>query len=279
MGDLQDPVGRSPERLRHHYEVERELSDRLRNATREQRARLYAETYDELFRRVADHPQLIEKADPSVRAAWVRSEVALLRRYLPPGSAFLEVGAGDCALSLAMAAHAARVYAIDVSAEIARTDQAPANFELVLSDGRDIPVPAGSVGLAYSNQLMEHLHHDDAAEQLRNILAALAPGGAYVCMTPNRLSGPHDISGLFDDVPRGFHLREYTTGELRTLFMDVGFSRVRAFARMKTWGAQLPARPVIATEHVLERLPARWRRRGAGLPLVRNALDAVIAYR
>ncbi len=279
MRELRYPAGRSPGRRRYHYEVERELADRLRNATREQRTTLYAETYDELFHQVTDHPQLTEKADPSLRAAWVRSEVALLRRYLPPGSAFLEVGAGDCALSLAMAAHCSRVYAIDVSAEIAQTAQAPSNFQLVLSDGRDIPVPPGSIGLAYSNQLMEHLHPDDAAEQLQNIAAALASDGVYICATPNRLSGPHDISALFDDVPRGFHLREYTTGELRAMLRAAGFRRVAALARVRHHGAAVPAAPVVAVERVLDRLPAPARRRGASLPIVRNVLDAVIAHR
>jgi SAM-dependent methyltransferase len=277
--DADDPRNRSHERLRFHYEVERELADRLRNATREQRTTLYSEVYDELFRRVSDHPQLVGKSDPSVRAAWVQSEVALLRRYTPPRGAFLEIGAGDCALSFAMAAHAERVYAVDVSAEIARGDETPSNFELVLSDGREIPVPPASISLAYSNQLMEHLHPDDASEQLNNIAAALVPGGAYVCVTPNRLSGPHDISSLFDEVPRGFHLHEYTTGELRSLMLASGFRRVTTLARVKRFGVELSATPVIAVERALERLPPGGRRRGARLPLVRNALDAVIAYR
>jgi SAM-dependent methyltransferase len=279
MADLRDPAGRSGERLRYHYEVERELSDRLRVATREERTALYAEVYDELFRRVEDHPQLVEKADPGVRATWVRGEVALLRRHLPAHATFLEIGAGDCALSLGMAAVADRVYAIDVSSEIASARQRPANFELLISDGREIPVAAGSVGLAYSNQLMEHLHPDDANEQLRNIATALAPGGAYICVTPNRLSGPHDISGLFDEVPRGFHLREYTTGELRSLLRAAGFRRVAALLRVKRFGVELPAPPVVAVERLLERLPPRRRRCGARLPGVRNALDTVIAYR
>jgi len=274
-----DPAGRSQERLRFHYEVERELSDRLRQAGREERAALYPQVYDELFQRVEDHPQLVLKQDPAERTERMRAEAALLGKHLKPGGSFLEIGAGDCALSLAMAPHAGRVYAIDVSAEIAETQQTPANFELLLTDGREIPVAPGSIDLAYSNQLMEHLHPDDAAEQLRNIAAALAPGGVYICETPNRLSGPHDISARFAEVPLGFHLCEYTTGELRSLFRAAGFRRVAAFARMKRFAAELPAAPVVGIEHLLDRLPPAWRRRGARLPLIRNALDAVIAHR
>ena len=54
---------RTPEQLRHHYEVERELADRLRSASREERKQLYAGVYDELFRRVPDHPQLTWRED------------------------------------------------------------------------------------------------------------------------------------------------------------------------------------------------------------------------
>ena len=39
---------------------------------------------------------------------------------------------------------------------------------------------------------------------LANLYRALKPGAVYVCITPNRLSGPHDISLYFDSVATGF---------------------------------------------------------------------------
>ena len=36
--------------------------------------------------------------------------------------------------------------------------------------------------------------------QLKNIYSALFPDGVYICLTPNRLSGRHDISRYFDEV-------------------------------------------------------------------------------
>ena len=91
-------------------------------------------------------------------------------------------------------------------------------------------MPAGSVDLAFSDQLMEHLHPDDAVEQLRNIHRALKPGGVYVCVTPNRLYGPSDISAFFDDEARGFHLKEYSLDEIRA---DLPRRRVSAHARLR----------------------------------------------
>ena len=79
------------------------------------------------------------------------------------------------------------------------------------------------------DQLMEHLHPDDALDQLQNIFTALTSAGVYLCITPNRLNGPHDISMYFDEVATGFHLHEYTITELSDLFKKVGFSKVRVY--------------------------------------------------
>jgi hypothetical protein len=43
----------------------------------------------------------------------------------------------------------------------------PVGFQLLISDGSSIPVPHHSVDLAYSNQLMKHLHTADARAQLK----------------------------------------------------------------------------------------------------------------
>jgi SAM-dependent methyltransferase len=238
MGETPRPAPsyehRSLERLRAHWLIERELADRLRAASREERSWLYGSVYDELFRRVPDHPQLVWRADQAEREASTAAAHALIEHFLPPGGVFLEIGAGDCALSLRVAAAGHPVHAVEVSREIAKVDGAPANFQLLITDGREIPVRPGSVDLAYSNQLMEHLHPDDAAEQLTHIAAALRPGGRYICLTPNRLLGPADISMYFEeDTASGFHLREYSSAELRGLMRLVGFDKVEVLATLR----------------------------------------------
>jgi SAM-dependent methyltransferase len=250
----------SPYSLDEHYRIERELADRLRHATREERTSLYAAVYDELFRRVPSHPQLHSRLDPIARAEDVASQMASLGRFLTPRSTLLEIGAGDCALSLAAAPHVRKAIALDVSAKITQDVGAPANFSLVLSDGRTIPVPAGTIDVAYSNQLMEHLHPDDAREQIGSIVAALAPGGIYLCITPNRLSGPHDVSRRFDQEATGFHLKEYTAGELARLFRTSGFSRVWALSGARRRLIAIPVGVLGALESSLEALPTGWGR-------------------
>jgi SAM-dependent methyltransferase len=172
---------RSIEQLKEHYEIEAELADRLRHSTRESRALLYSAVYDELFRRVPAHPALTRVTQPEVLAEVVEEKLRLLSRFLRRDSVFLEVGAGDCRLSLAVADKVRQVYALDVSAEVVRGVRFKRNASFILSKGTDIPLPENSVDVAYSYQVMEHIHPDDALEQLGNIHRVLAPGGLYVC--------------------------------------------------------------------------------------------------
>jgi SAM-dependent methyltransferase len=250
-----------PQPLREHYVVEKELAQRLRQADKAERRTLYSQLYDELFRRVPHHIQLTNKLSPETLARRTRLQMAVLGPYLHRDTVFMEIGPGDCALSFHVAQQVRRVHAIDVSDEVTRSAQRPSNFELSLSDGSSIPVPPGSITLAYSNQLMEHLHPDDALEQLINVYNALAPNGTYVCITPNRMTGPHDVSRYFDTFATGFHLKEYSTGELGRLFRRVGFRRIRAAVGGKGTFVCVPYQLVAAIETLLDLLPPLSRRR------------------
>lgn len=251
---------RTREQLRQHYEVERELSDRLRQATPAQRRLLYGTVYKELRARVPLHPMHTRQTSPEERAQAVRDELLILSPFLRPSTVFLEVGPGDYALATAVAARVVRVLAVDVSDEILCARALPENVRPVLSDGSSILVEPGSVDVAYSNQMMEHVHPDDALEQLRQLYAALKRGGVYICITPHRLTGPHDISGAFDVEASGLHLKEYTAGELAALFRAVGFTRVRCLFGGRGRFVQLPAWPALICETLLGRLPAGRRK-------------------
>lgn len=249
----------TPEQLREHYEIERELAARLRNAPRAQRLPLYSALYDEMFRRVPHHSQLTRKVDPRLKAWFVHMQMRILRPYFPVGGTFLEVGPGDCALALEAAKRAAQVIAVDVSAEITRQVTMPGNFRIALSDGLSIPVEPGSADLAYSTDMIEHLHPEDAADHFRNVHAALKPGGAYVCVTPNALCGPWDISRGFDRVPTGFHLKEYRVSELADLFRGAGFRRIRIIAGAVGSYAALPLWPSLLLDRLVGLAPYRIR--------------------
>lgn len=251
--------GRSREQIAAHYMVERELAQRLRDAPASERAHVYGEVYDELFQKVTDHPQLT--ITPAQRAYVVAGRLRFVKRFLRRDSCLMEIGAGDCAFSIQAAPFVRRVVAVDVSEVITAIDHGCTNLDVVLSDGTSIPAATGSIDVAFSDQLMEHLHPDDALAQLGNVHRALKAGGIYICITPNRLTGPHDASRAFDKVASGFHLREYSARDLREIFVRAGFTRVDFYVGGRGHYLRTPAPLVSFAETLLERLPARVRRR------------------
>ncbi len=146
-----------------------------------------------------------------------------------------------------------------MSRTISESATLPPNFRLEISDGVSVPVPNGSADVVYSQQLMEHLHPEDALAQLRNVYGALKPGGVYVCVTPNALTGPHDISRFYDAKATGLHLREYTIGELETIFRRAGFRHVSLVTTHRSNVRRIPTLPFRAIEKMLAPLPRRLR--------------------
>ena len=257
---------RTAERLRAHYEIEVELATRLRRASAVDRRRLYGEVYDELFARVPDHPQLTRRTDEAAQLAYAREQVALVRQFLPRGGTYVEIGAGDCATVRQVAGLGGPVCAVEVSKDIIPGDL-PSNVTVAISDGVSIPVARESADLIYSNQLMEHLHPADAMTQLRGIAGALRPGGHYICITPNRHTGPHDISAAFADEAQGFHLHEYTYPELRTAFQAAGLRKPRVIERAQGRSLAHLARRLRAVSPAGARALERWGQHAATLPM------------
>jgi len=224
--ELEGFANYTPAQLWYHYELEKSLARKLMAASASQRKTLYTSLYDELFTKLPFHPQHQKRNNAALRTSQIMTEMSFLRQHLSPETTFLEIGPGDCKLSLEVAKQAKQVYAIDVSDVMTKSLDAPGNFKLILSDGSSVPVPPNSIDVAYSNQLMEHLHPDDAVKQLRAVYASLKKGGRYICITPHRFNGPNDVSRFFDEVATGFHLKEYTNIELNMLFKQAGFSSV-----------------------------------------------------
>ncbi|MGL5082244.1 MAG: class I SAM-dependent methyltransferase [Microcoleaceae cyanobacterium] len=263
-----------------HYQIEKELFNTLRDSTKEERKTLYTSLYDELFQRVPHHHLLTRKLSPEIISWIVTQRMQLLGRYLSPNTIFMEIGPGDCSVSLEVAKRVKQVYAIDVSTEVTKRDDFPENFKLIVSDGCSIPVLDNSIDVAYSHQLMEHLHPDDAMEQLQNICRALNQGGIYICITPNRLSGPHDISKYFDEVSTGVHLKEYTVSELCELFFRAGFSKVKWVKSKEKTHIEIPLGlmtvPLIKSlEYCIAQLPFQTRRKIASTPMLFRGMTLI----
>jgi hypothetical protein len=125
----------------------------------------------------------------------VEREARQLLPLLDLHSVFMEIGAGDCALSRRLAGDLERAYALDVSEDEMGRLGGPPNLVRIAHDGVRIPVAGASVDLAFSRQLV--------ISQLPGICRALKDGGIYLATS----RGP--------------------AAELRAAFMDAGFSAVR----------------------------------------------------
>jgi SAM-dependent methyltransferase len=250
---------RTPERLRAHYQLEQCLAAQLKAAGPDERGRIYGELYNALFSALPDHPQ--HSADPGRRARDVAVQVDFLRGFAGAGLSFAEIGCGDAAVTKGLAPYMLESIGVDVTPALIDAAQAPDNFHFAKAEGAAIDLPDAAVDLAYSNQLMEHLHPDDAVAQLGEIFRILKPGGRYICITPSRISGPHDISMYFGYEPRGFHLREYDYASLSAAFRKTGFVHLQAHARIKGWDFVLPLWTARLFEKLMLTLPRGVRTR------------------
>jgi ubiquinone/menaquinone biosynthesis C-methylase UbiE len=271
-GKFVDKHYQNIEQVKKHYEVETKLAKAIRNASKEDRKHLYSSVYNELYQTLPNNSILLRKNPRSL--AWVVAQrMQLLKSFLMPDITFLELGPGDCSLTIEVAKHVRKSYAVDVTKEFKDGLNFPSNFELIISDGSSIPIADQSVDVVYSHQVMEHLHPEDALEQLFEIMRVLVPGGVYICITPNRLSGPHDISWHFDSVATGLHLKEYTITELYDLFYSVNFSKIRYCKSYKSNHIFIPlSKPsrffLENIETLVSLLPYPLRRNIAGMPLL-----------
>jgi hypothetical protein len=105
------------------------------------------------------------------------------------------------------------------------------------------------------------LHPDDALQQLREILRVVSSSGLYICVTPNAVTGPHDISSYFDEAPRGLHIREYQCTEISALFLSSGFKTVSFLLSKGGWHfGTVPLRVATFFETVVSTWPTVMRK-------------------
>jgi len=122
------------EQLRHHYEVEKRIADRLRRSSREDRIEIAKTMYAKLFAQVPDHPRLTARRDPQREQIVINQQIKLLRRYLCSEGSFIEFGPGNCGLAITLCTVAEHVYAVDINEMSDLSVRKPDNFEFISDD-------------------------------------------------------------------------------------------------------------------------------------------------
>jgi SAM-dependent methyltransferase len=247
--------------MRHQFEVEKDLAIRLRASNRQGRTELFKTLYNELFERVPDHARLTRRETPESSARSVNTQLNLLRPALGPDKVLLEFAPGDCRLSKAAAPLVKKVIGVDISDQRSATDVFPENFDLIVYDGYNLPIPDASVDAVFSYQFLEHLHPDDVEPHFAMIARVLKPGGAYVFDTPHRFSGPHDVARYFTQDLVCLHMQEWTYRELRAIVHRQGFSKTFAYRSGKPLRSAIGNLINDGIEGFLDMLPRslRWK--------------------
>jgi SAM-dependent methyltransferase len=121
---------------------------------------------------------------------------------------------------------------------------------IVLGTADHLDFPDSSFDLVFSQQVIEHLHPEDLPGHFFECYRVLRPGGILSVETPNRHTGPQDVSRGFVRVAEGLHLREWSVRELIQLFRQAGFVRVRGLLAPQFLARRSPL------VHRLTRVPA-----------------------
>jgi SAM-dependent methyltransferase len=248
--------------LRERHAVERELARRLLDAPAEDRRRLYGEVYAERSRRMPEHPLVARARSAAAGREAALPAARLLHHWTTASSHTLEIGAGDGEVAIMLAREVAVAVALDVSGELYSNVRQPGAL-LAQFDGFAVPLASSSIDIAYSSQVLEHLHPDDAIAQTAEVRRCLRSGGRYICVTPSAATGPHDVSRGFDDHPTGLHLHEWTLPQLASLMRVAGFARSRIVVSWHGYvlSPLLPVAPFALFERWVARLPRSLRQR------------------
>jgi len=101
------------------------------------------------------------------------------------------------------------------------------DVKIVCGSADSLDFPSGSYDVVFSQEVLEHLHPEDVPRHFAEAFRVLRPNGILVVETPNRRTGPQDISRGFTRVAEGLHLKEWTIRELTQMFQEAGFIKIR----------------------------------------------------
>lgn len=248
------PSNRSYDQVFNHYQVEKRLASKLKQADRRARTEIYSTMYDELFSKVPDHPRLTKRNDEAESRKKVGHRLAFIKRFLKKDEVFVEFASGDGRLLKEAAQHCGKAIGVDISDQRDSNEHFPDNVDVIVYDGYDLSsISNDSVDFIFSDQLIEHLHEEDVELHFKTIKRILKKGGAYAFRTPHAFCGPHDVSQYFSDSPECFHLKEWKFKDVKAI-ERIGFTRVKYYWSAKNIHVRMPRLYFMALESLLSNI-------------------------
>lgn len=255
------PENRTYEQVKNHYIVEKALAEKLKKSDREQRTEIFSTMYDELFSKVPDHPRLTVRSSQNLTDKSNKRKFSLFGKYLTPQSVVIEFAPGDCKFAKQASEKVQSYFGVDISEQSDELDKMPDNFKLVVYDGYNLQeVNDNSIDIVFSDQLIEHLHEEDAQSHLKLVYRILKPSGKYVFRTPHLFTGPHDVSQYFSYDAEGFHLKEWTYTEMKMTLINHNFSKFNTYWSAKGASVKLPNAYFEICEAILNKIHKKYSR-------------------
>ena len=227
------------DRHRAQFNLERQLRERILRAAPKDRAEAVGAAYAELFRAFPDHSVL--RTTQEQRLLQGRQDAGIVLPLSKPGDAVLEIGCGTGHVLAELARHGRKCVGIEASAEMIALCPCVPDLRVMPGTADRLDFPPCCFDLAFSLQVLEHLHPDDVPVHLAECYRVLRPGGVLCVETPNVRTGPSDISRGFVPVAQGLHLKEWSVAELIVEFKRAGLRRVQGLlaphflARRSPW--------------------------------------------
>ena len=192
------PSNRSYDQVFNHYQVEKRLASKLKQADRRARTEIYSTMYDELFSKVPDHPRLTKRNDEAESRKKVGHRLAFIKRFLRKDEVFVEFASGDGRLLKEAAQHCGQAIGVDISDQRDSNEHFPDNVDVIVYDGYDLSsISNDSVDFIFSDQLIEHLHEEDVELHFETIKRILKKGGAYAFRTPHAFAAHTMFLNIF----------------------------------------------------------------------------------
>jgi ubiquinone/menaquinone biosynthesis C-methylase UbiE len=151
---------------------------------------------------------------------------------VPQGAVALEIGPGGGRWSEVLAQRASRLILLDVASKpldvCRKRFPGGRNIELLLGDGRTIPLPNHCVDAIWSYDVFVHVNPPDARSYVHEFSRVLRAGGRAVV---------HHPAGRADNAERAAHYRSNLTDEMFCQFAEEsGLKVLRQASELVTFG-------------------------------------------
>ena len=152
------------------------------------------------------------------------------RNIVLPAATVLEIGASSVQRTRQLAEHCRELVGVEVMPD--RLPKDFGNVKYVVGDWQRLSeiIPKGSVDVAVSNHVIEHVKDDVAA--FNELYKVLKPGGTALINTPNRKRITRALIELFAGArkfPFWEHEREYVEADMVRLLQDMPFASCKIY--------------------------------------------------